>query len=484
MFAVRIEELADANIDVLDTALAAAKRKRDEADVDIAAITAVVDARQLFQEHSQSTIKAYLKQQLNCSGPDALRIKRRARLFNQHPEIADVFANSRISAGQVDAMATAQQHPRAGDQFADFAALFVSQAERLEHDEFTAAIKHFITQADQDGAFNDQKFHEDQRTASVRVDDGAISMHASGGDPLSAAEMKRIFDLAVEAEAHKDFETRRKLYGNDALAQPMPRSADQRRFDAVHAIFMASVTAAADGKRPEPLVNIILDATTSLEVLARHGFLDLTTNNHDTNDHNRDHDDLAATDPTTRRCATSTGVALHPDIAMKAMLYGSIRRVIVDAHDVIINMGRTQRLFTGKARHAAQLLAVQCGYRGCDIPAEFCDVDHIEPWINGGETNQANSMPLCGPHDRRKHTKQLSGRRDRHGRIHLITPNGTVIKPLNAPDPQWAEPQPKPEQPRRHRQYTWDQWVTKHPELTNLPAPPHGTTFSDLRPAA
>jgi hypothetical protein len=291
-------------------------------------------------------------------------------------------------------------------------------------------------------------------------------MHASGGDPLSAAEMKRIFDLAVEAEAHKDFETRRTLHGNDALAHPMPRSADQRRFDAIHAIFMASVTATADGKRPEPLVNIILDATTGLEALARHGFLDL--------------DDFAATDPTSRRCATSTGVAVHPDIALKAMLYGSIRRVMVDAHDVVINMGRTQRLFTGKARHAAQLLVVQCGYRGCDIPAEFCDVDHIEPWIDGGETDQANSMPLCGPHDRRKHSKQLSGRRDRHGRIHLITPNGTVIKPLNAPDPQWAEP----DKPARRRRYTWDQWVTKHPELTNLPAPPHGTTFSDLRPAA
>ncbi|MGK0275836.1 MAG: hypothetical protein ACI9N0_002223, partial [Ilumatobacter sp.] len=45
---------------------------------------------------------------------------------------------------------------------------------------------------------------------------------------------------------------------------------------------------------------------------------------------------------------------------------------------------------------------------------------------------------------------------------------------------QWAEP----ERPCRRRRYTWDQWVTKHPELTNLPAPPHGTTFSDLRPAA
>ena len=429
MFGARIDELADADIADLDVVLAAAKRKRDEADLEIAAVTAVVDSRQLFQEHSQSSIKAYLKQQLNCSGPDALRIKRRARLFNQHPEIADVFGDSRIAVGQVDVMASAQQHPRAGAQFAEFAGLFLGQAERLEHDDFADAIKHFVVQADQDGSFSDQKFHEDQRTASVRVDDGAVSVHASGGDPLRSVEMKEIFEQAVAAEAHKDFETRRAEHGDDALAHPMPRSGDQRRFDAIYAIFAASVIAPANGKRPIPLVNIVIDPATSLEVLAKYGLIDLEVA------------DVAKVDPTSRRCATSTGVAVHPDVALQAMFAGSVRRVMVDAHDVVINMGRTQRLFTGKARQAAQLLAVRCGFRGCDIAAEFCDVDHVTPWVDGGETDQANSLPLCGPHDRRKHRQQLRGRRDRHGRIHLIRPDGSVIKPLNAHDPEWADPE-------------------------------------------
>jgi hypothetical protein len=431
MFLARIDELADVDIADLDTVLAAAKRKRDEADVEIAAVTAVVDSRQLFQEHSQSSTKSYLKQQLNCSGPDALRITRRARLFNQHPEIADVFGDSRIAVGQVDVMASAQQHPRAGGQFDEFSALFLGQAERLEHDDFADVVKHFVVQADQDGAFADQKFHEDQRTASVRVDDGAVSVHASGGDPLRSVEMKEVFDRAVEAEAHKDFETRRGEHGDDALAYPMSRSADQRRFDAMYAIFIASVVAPANGKRPEPLVNIVIDTATSLEVLAKYGLIDL-----DVADSNLA--DLAKVDPASRRCATSTGVAVRPDVALQAMFAGSVRRVMVDAHDVVIDMGRTQRLFTGKARQAAQLLAVRCGFRGCDVAAEFCDVDHVNPWVDGGETDQANSMPLCGPHDRRKHRQQLRGRRDRHGRIHLIRLDGSVIKPLNAHDPDWA----------------------------------------------
>ena len=48
-------------------------------------------------------------------------------------------------------------------------------------------------------------------------------------------------------------------------------------------------------------------------------------------------------------------------------------------------------------------------------------------------------MPLCGLHDRRKHRKQLWGRRDRHGRIHLIRPDGSGIKPLNARVPEWVD---------------------------------------------
>ena len=179
-------------------------------------------------------------------------------------------------------------------------------------------------------------------------------------------------------------------------------------------------------------------------VVIRCGFLDDITGldtDDDGDDTDTDTDDSDLFDPSTRRCATSTGTPVHPDVIMKAMVRGSVRRVMVDANDVVINMGRKQRLFTGKTREAAQLLATRCGHRGCDIPAEFCDVDHIDEWANNnGQTNQNNALPLCGSHDRWKHHKRLRGKRDIHGRIHLIKPDGTIIKPLGARDPIWAAP--------------------------------------------
>ena len=149
------------------------------------------------------------------------------------------------------------------------------------------------------------------------------------------------------------------------------------------------------------------------------------------------------------------------------MLRGSVCRVMVDAHDVIINMGRKQRLFTGKARQAAQLLAVSCGHRGCDIPAEFCDVDHLDEWVaDHGQTNQDNALPLCGSHDRWKHQQRLRGRRDTTGRVHLVKPDGTVIKALNTRDPEWAQP----DEPAPNR---------AEPEPDTFDAPVRTTTWGE-----
>lgn len=95
---------------------------------------------------------------------------------------------------------------------------------------------------------------------------------------------------------------------------------------------------------------------------------------------------------------------------------------------------------TGKAREAAQLLAIRWGHRGCDVPAAFCDIDHIdEHTTRNGETNQANALPLCGVHNRWKHAHRLRGRRNKHGRVHLIKPDGIVIKPLGACEPVWTD---------------------------------------------
>jgi hypothetical protein len=39
-----------------------------------------------------------------------------------------------------------------------------------------------------------------------------------------------------------------------------------------------------------------------------------------------------------------------------------------------------------------------CRFPGCDVPAEFCDLDHSIPWALGGLTHPSNIHLKCRPH--------------------------------------------------------------------------------------
>ena len=54
----------------------------------------------------------------------------------------------------------------------------------------------------------------------------------------------------------------------------------------------------------------------------------------------------------TRRCSTRSGHPSDPPDALGAALSRHARRVVFDSRGVVVDMGRTARLFTGTARQA------------------------------------------------------------------------------------------------------------------------------------
>jgi hypothetical protein len=149
---------------------------------------------------------------------------------------------------------------------------------------------------------------------------------------------------------------------------------------------------------------------------------------------------------------------------LRAALAGHIRRAVLGADNLPINLGRKVRVFTGPARDAAKLLAVQCDHLGCGLPAELCQVDHSVGWSEGGPTDQINAGVECGGHNREKHRKRWQTRRDVHGRIHTIRADGTIMLPVGVrppvfPDePGGAPPAPVPPIPA-DVQHAIDGWV-------------------------
>ena len=107
-------------------------------------------------------------------------------------------------------------------------------------------------------------------------------------------------------------------------------------------------------------------------------------------------------------------------------MWALIRRVVIDAKSVVIDLGRTQRLFTGHAREAVMLLESTCIWPGCDHPHRWCHADHLTSWSTRGPTDPDNGAPLCARHNYFKELGFTIIRED-SGHWHITAPDGTVI---------------------------------------------------------
>jgi hypothetical protein len=67
------------------------------------------------------------------------------------------------------------------------------------------------------------------------------------------------------------------------------------------------------------------------------------------------------------------------------------------------------RFFTGKLRQAIQVRDRHCTARGCDHPAEHCDIDHIQPHATGGTTRPDNGRVVCNPDNRARPHRRFHG---------------------------------------------------------------------------
>lgn len=420
----------------LDDLLRQTEMERRDVEHRLAMIAAVAEQKSQFLADGHASMTAYLKAHINCSGATANRIRRRARLLDRHPAVLEASAHGRVSTDNVDLLAKITAHPRVGDHVAEFVPTLIDHAEHFPVKDFSILIDRVLANADEDGAEPDGALHAD---ATVAAGPDGVYVNVVGGTGLQAAEMKAVFDRACEAEFQRDVEERRAQYGDAASEHPLPRSASQRRFAAQYAIHMAWASTPPGAQRPEPIVNILYSAGRAARSLADHGLVADGQVLSSPSDGRRtdDPDDLL-----TSRCETSTGVPVSEHDALRAMLHGHVRRAVIDAASVVIDLGGRRRLFTGAARDAAQLVAHTCAHPGCSIPAEICQVDHLERHADGGPTDQRNAGPACARHNLHKERAGLRSRRADNGRIQLIRPDDSVILPVGARPPTWADPDP------------------------------------------
>ena len=429
MFATIVDDIQSLDDGDVTERLRALEVQRRRLEAETFALITLAQRRGVHRQDGHLSIAGWLRANLNWSGPQVAAAKKAARLVDTHEAVGDALTEGQIGAAQVHELARAARNPRCGPEIGEVLDLLLDHAEQLPFDDFRRVVRRWESLADEDGAAVEAEMNEANRSASLHEVGGAADLRASGGSAMNVAEMLGIFERFVEDEFRKDVESRTALHGPDAPASLLPRTDAQRRFDALLEIFRRAVSTPAGGRPPLPIVNILVDQHTHEILLARHRLIPFP-------------DDLPAPDLDRVRCETDSGIPVPPEAVFQAMMQGYVRRIVVDNDGVVLDMGRSRRLFTGAARTAVKLMESHCGHLGCTVSSRHAQIDHMDEWDRDhGSTDVENGRPRCNGHNREKTRLGLVDRRTRGGRIITYRRDGSPMLPVGCRGPD-EEPEP------------------------------------------
>jgi hypothetical protein len=87
----------------------------------------------------------------------------------------------------------------------------------------------------------------------------------------------------------------------------------------------------------------------------------------------------------------------------------AVTRVVVDASGVPLDLGRTQRLFSGEQRRAIIVRDRECIWPGCHQHARWCEIHHRVWWErDGGRTSVDDGVLMCTFHHHETHRLDLA----------------------------------------------------------------------------
>ena len=282
---------------------------------------------------------------------------------------------------------------------------------------------------DEDGPEPPGDRAERNRTANLNQNPFDLTWDLSANVPsVDGAFLNNVLRAYTNALFDQDWTDAKNQVGDSVCEADLARTHAQRKADALVQIF-ADAAANTNGMAPVGFTHNIVMSASVFEEMARR-FAGARPRQFDPDDY---------------RCETIDGDPLDPTEAFANSVLNKIRRVVVDAKGVVVDMG-TARLFTGLARDAVRITGRECFWPGCWMPATQCETDHLHDHAKGGRTNPGNGAPGCGRHNRWREVRLASLRlcepnhqrsrhascnrvhRDDQGRIRTYRPDETEIK--------------------------------------------------------
>jgi hypothetical protein len=369
-----------------------------------------VEASGVFHLDDHRNVAAWGRSTNNWSNAEASRMVKLAHAMQVMPGFAAACLAGRIGVPQMHAIAAVAANPRVREHPAGADELFVTSAEELAFDDLVVFLRHWEELADIEGARSRHDRAVRDRRASVSFVGERAYLEAQG-PAHDGVLFEEVLHRFMELEWQLEWEMLSAIHGDEMHAGLMERTPQQRGFDALHRVFSAAAGSQEAGAMPT--INLVIDQETFEHELAR--MADEAPEPLDPNAH-----------AARRRCEDADGRVLDPHAITAMALSAHVRRVVVGADGVVLNMGLRQRLFTGPAREAVLMAHRRCTRVGCNIPGSRCEADHLVPFAHDGPTDVANGGPHCDPHNRGRN-KGFRTVRDALGRYHTLRADGAEI---------------------------------------------------------
>ena len=315
----------------------------------------------------------------------------------EHPTLAAAAASGHLSLDHLRALLGARTEPLV-DAFDRDAAALVAAAGELTVDALARHLERWRLDQLAERGENDPDGPEpaDPDGSTCRVLEllwGRAKVELDL-DPLAAAEFK--------AGLEREHERLRRAGALDAD----PRTLAEVYGDIVMEVWRRGLPRSG----PSSIVPLV-NATVDLDTLLRRG-------------------GVVEPGERTRRIAEIAGHGPVADEVIAELLSrADLALLLTDAAGATLWYGRSRRLAT-PAQRAAVVAAGpgHCCFPGCTIAAERCEIDHLEGWARGGETDIDNLCLLCPFHNRLKHRWNLRVTRSADGTLAWHHPDGAEIR--------------------------------------------------------
>ncbi len=371
------------------------------------------DRRGAHRVDGHASAKVLVRHRCQLPGGEALGREKSMRALRELPEIAAAFAGGEIGSAQVDLIGRVHANPRVRYLMPQEQGRFLRWARNLSFRDFDLKMRQWERLADSDGPAPANERRHDNRDIKLIQDPIELGWTWSGWIACAqGTAMREIWHHYIDAELLADWEKARAEHGDQARGAHLPRTAAQRRADALWQLFQDAAKSEGWAVPVGWVHNIIWSADAYEEMLRR---LDGA------------HPEPVEVDD--YRCETIDGTPLEPLEAAAGSLVGRVRRVIVDAaSEVIETGGRPERgPRQRRRRRSGRAPSAQPQPGKCRAAEGTCEIDHLSPHGIGGLTNPANGAPLCGRHNRWKQ-KGFRITRDPDGTHRTLRPDGTQLE--------------------------------------------------------